>query len=151
MKCGVACSHTPGLISILDSSYPHICPNSETFILYEIHAGKKKKYEIWISFITSVNCPWGVFGRQNGSGAGFALQFVFHVSFHSPNAPYSSGTKATTVNIVLTVAPVKGTQLHHAPWTKEKRKNFFLNSVLIGLIVSQCWGLCTVGLLFNRV
>jgi hypothetical protein len=46
MKCGVACSHTPGLISILDSFCPDICPNSETFILYEIRAGIKKKYEI---------------------------------------------------------------------------------------------------------
>jgi hypothetical protein len=72
---------------------------------------------------------------DNSSGAGFALQFVFHVSPHSPNAPYSSGTRATTADIVVTVAPVKGTQPHHTP--REKKK-IVLNSVLIGLIVSQC-------------
>ena len=49
MKCCVACSHTPGLIRILDSSCPDICPNSETFILYEIRAGIKKsvKFELF--------------------------------------------------------------------------------------------------------
>ena len=77
-----------------------------------------------------------VFGRWNGRGAGFALQFVFHVSPHSAMLRIHLSPRATTVDIVVIVAPVQGTQPHHTPWTKRKRKNLFW-IVLIGLILLQ--------------
>lgn len=146
MKCGVACSHTPGLISILDSSCPDICPNSETFILYEIRAGIKEsmKFELILLPLSVVREGFLVDGMPVGQ---VLLCSLFSVSvlilplLHIYLAP---GT--TTVNIVVTVAPVQGTQPHHIPWTKRKEILFWILFWLV-LLCCSIWGLCAVGLL----